>query len=190
MGNVEGLEFVDEQIDFDAGVDEKVASVELGLVGDSRRALVVVGVPEDDPGHGCPVAVVVDRVVVGARVGDVVEPVVELPVVNVHTVIVDPDGHALSRQPVLLPDINDVDHLVHPVASVVEGILRKSIVDARVGGVSEQRAHVIELALACRDLVAGVVQVGIEAGSIPRTVIATLCVEAPVTVGLELVAYL
>mmetsp|Transcript_153 Transcript_153/g.389 ORF Transcript_153/g.389 Transcript_153/m.389 type:complete len:494 (-) Transcript_153:521-2002(-) len=188
LGDIEGIQLVSQHGDGNV-LGEEVARAEHGVRGDPRRAQVVVAVAQDDPRHFGTVALPVRGEVVRAGILRPSEPPLELQVVDEDAVVVDPDGHALPREAVLLPDVDGVDHVEHPGASVVGGILRLGLGgDARVGGVAVLGAQVIGRNRALLDAVGAVVLIGVVAGPVLGTVVATLGVEASVAVGLELIA--
>lgn len=158
-------------------------------MGDSHGAQIVVRVPQDDPGHGRPMAVFAGVVweVVDAGILAIVEAVGKLQVVHIDAVVVDSDRDTLSRQPVILPDIHYVNHLEHPLASFVQGILCGGVIgNARIRGIPQEEAYVIVIWVGTGgDLVDAVVQVRIHAGSISGTVVAALGIYAAVAVGVE-----
>jgi len=79
--------------------------------------------------------------VVDAGILAIVEAVGKLQVVHIDSVVVDSDRDTLSRQPVSLPYINYVDHLEHPLASFVQGILREGVIgNARIRGIPQEGA--------------------------------------------------
>jgi hypothetical protein len=167
---------------------KEIARAELGLVGNSDGAEVVVGIRENDPGHFRTVPIIIYFVfkgkVSGARVFEVVESVLEFIIVNVYTIVIDTDGDPLSSESVFIPDIDDVDHLKHPLTSPIRGILVESVIGNALFGfvplveAQEIVPEVCKLTGLDLDTARVGVEGGVVTGPVAGTVITSFGIEA------------
>ena len=165
-------------------------------MGNPYRTNIVVGIPNDDPGHGRSVVVIV-LVAIGlvwavglARILELcVEAVDKLRVVHVDSVVVDADADSFSGEPVVLPNTDDIYHIVHPRVSLVQRIVGVcGFGDAGCCLAKEQRTTTIIVNInTSRD--EGVpIHVGIGTRSVSGTIVTTLGTETAVAVQVEFLA--
>lgn len=117
---------------------EEITRAEPGLVGNSHRTQIIVGISNDNSRHGCSVIVLVRIFEVWQvkRTGIVfVKAVGEFLVVDVNSVVIDTNGDALSVQLVSFPDRQEIDHLEHPIAACKLRVFGDGTVKARIGGI-------------------------------------------------------
>jgi hypothetical protein len=114
----------------------------------------------------------------------VVEATGKLVVFHKDTVVVDADDDALSRQSIELPDFDEIDHLEHPLAPLVGGIL--CVGASRNTHIGVLRDDVVLLRVANDVLVGRGIKHVIFAAAVLSTIVAAFGVDASVAVAIEL----